>query len=240
MLLKVENLFAGYGQIQVLNDVSMHIDTGEIVVVIGANGGGKSTLLKSICGLIKPRSGRVTYKSKNVTGRPPHELLNEGVSLVPEGRYIFPDQTVRENLLLGAYARLRRGQAREVRDDIEKYYDLFPILRERRNQLGGTLSGGEQQMLAVSRGLISNPELLIIDELSLGLAPKVVLGLFDVLVKLNKMGTTILLVEQMARLGLGVCHRGYVLEAGRVVLTDTKENLLANPRVMEAYVGKSS
>lgn len=240
MLLKANNLCAGYGQIQVLNDVSLEVGEGEVVVIIGANGGGKSTLMKSVCGLVKPRSGSVVYDSRDVTGWKPHELLGAGISLVPEGRYIFPDQTVRDNLLLGAYARIRRGEKKRVEADMETYFAMFPVLGERRNQLGGTLSGGEQQMLAVSRGLIANPRLLIIDELSLGLAPKVVRELFGVIGRLNRAGTTILLVEQMARLGLEVCHRGYVLEAGRVVLSGTRAELLSNPRVLEAYVGKSS
>jgi branched-chain amino acid transport system ATP-binding protein len=238
MLLEIEGLSAGYGLIQAISDVSLNIAQGEIVVVIGANGGGKSTLLKSVCGLMQPRSGRVLYKGVDITGRSAHDLVKAGISLVPEGRQVFPDQTVRENILLGAYTRLRKGEKREVEADLERYFVLFPILGERREQFAGTLSGGEQQMLALSRGLMSRPDLLMIDELSLGLAPKVVSELFEVLVRLNRQGTTILLVEQLAWLGLGVCHRGYVLEAGRIVLSGDREELLRNPSVLEAYVGK--
>ena len=238
MLLEVSGLTAHYGRINAIDDASLSLDKGEIVVIIGANGGGKSTLLKAIVGLVTPSSGSIKYNGRDITRKKPHELISEGICLIPEGRQVVPDLTVKENLDLGAYRRIRRHQRKEVEKDITKYYDLFPILGQRRDQVAGTLSGGEQQMLAMARGLMSRPRVLLIDEMSLGLAPIVVQGLFKILKQLNQEGLTVLLVEQLAWLALGVCHRGYVLEGGRILLEGTQEELLSNPKVIEAYVGK--
>lgn len=240
MLLEVSNLNTHYGRIKAIEGVSLSLSQGEIVVVIGANGGGKSTLLKAIVGLVSPSSGSIKYEGRDITTKKPHDLIAEGICLIPEGRQVFPDLTVHENLTLGAYKRLRQRQHSQVEHDIEKYFDLFPVLGQRRNQLAGTLSGGEQQMLALARGLMSRPKLILIDEMSLGLAPKVARGLFGTLEQLNQEGKTILLVEQLAWMALGICHRGYVLEGGRIVLKGTREELLSNPKVIEAYVGKKT
>jgi len=240
MLLEVSGLHAHYGRINAIDDVSLSLDRGEIVVVIGANGGGKSTLLKAIVGLVTPSSGCIKYDGKDITTQKPHELIAEGICLIPEGRQVVPDLTVQENLALGAYRRLRRHKRKEVEKDITKHFDLFPVLGQRRDQMAGTLSGGEQQMLAVARGLMSRPRVLLIDEMSLGLAPKVMQSLFKTLEQLNQEGLTVLLVEQMAWMALRVCHRGYVLEGGRIILQGTREELLSNPKVIEAYVGKKS
>ena len=240
MLLEISGLSAQYGSIIAISDISLDLDRGEIVVVIGANGGGKSTLLKSIVGLVTPSAGTVSYEGRDITKAKPHELIAEGVCLIPEGRQVVPDLTVQENLSLGAYKRLRQHGRKEVEKDMAKHFELFPVLGQRRNQMAGTLSGGEQQMLAMARGLMSRPKVLLIDEMSLGLAPKVVQDLFKTLRQLNQEGLSILLVEQMAWLALQVCHRGYVLEGGRIILQGTREELLANPKVIEAYVGKRS
>jgi branched-chain amino acid transport system ATP-binding protein len=240
MLLEVRDLYVHYGSIEAVKGITLRLDQGEIVVVIGANGAGKSTMLKAIIGLLVPSSGQVWLKGQEITGNKAYELTKMGISLIPEGRQVFPDLSVYENLLLGAYYRLRRREKQGVEKDIERYFDLFPILRERRDQLAGTLSGGEQQMFALARGLMSSPELLLMDEPSLGLAPKIARDIFDALKLLNKEGRTILLVEQLAWLGLGICDRGYVLENGRIVLEGTRKELLANSKVIEAYVGKKA
>jgi branched-chain amino acid transport system ATP-binding protein len=240
MLLEISGLHAHYGRINAIDDVSLSLDREEIVVVIGANGGGKSTLLKAIVGLVTPSSGSIKYDGKDITAQKPHDLIAEGLCLIPEGRQVVPDLTVQENLTLGAYRRIRSHKKKEVEKDIKKYFDLFPVLGQRREQMAGTLSGGEQQMLAVARGLMSRPKVLLIDEMSLGLAPKVVQSLFKTLKQLNQEGLTVLLVEQMAWMALRICHRGYVLEGGRITLQGTREELLSNPKVIEAYVGKKS
>ncbi len=238
-MLEVHDLQVHYGRVQALKGVSLTINQGEIVVVIGPNGAGKSTTLKGIMGLVRPSSGRVLLDGVEITGRKAYDLTKKGITLVPEGRQIFPDLSVYENLYLGGYHRLRKGEKKAVEADIDRCFDLFPILADRRRQLAGTLSGGEQQMLAISRGLASAPKLILMDEPSLGLAPITAREIFNVLKRLNSdEGKTILLVEQLAWLGLDICHRGYVLEQGSTTIQGTKEELLANSQVIESYVGK--
>ena len=237
-MLEVHDLHVHYGRIEALKGVSLTVKQGEIVVVIGPNGAGKSTTLKGIMGLRRPSSGKVSFEGADITGHKAYDVSKMGLTLVPEGRQIFPDLSVYENLYLGGYYRIRRGQKKAVEEDIARCIELFPIIGERRNQLAGTLSGGEQQMLAISRGLTSSPKLILMDEPSLGLAPKTAWEIFNALRKLNEEGRTILLVEQLARLGLDICHRGYVLEQGSIAVEGTKEELLSNPRVLETYVGK--
>ena len=236
-MLEVRDLHVHYGSVEAVKGISLELNEKEIVTVIGANGAGKSTILKAIIGLTTPSSGMILLQGQEIIGRKPYNLMKMGICLIPEGRQIFPDLTVHENLLLGAYYRLRRREKASVEADIEKYFDLFPILGERSTQLGGTLSGGEQQMLALARGLMSSPRLLLIDEPSLGLAPKLIKDIFDTLRFLNQEGKTILLIEQLARLGLGICERGYVLENGKIVLEGTGKELLTDSKVVEAYVG---
>ena len=238
MMLEVRDLHVHYGSVETIKGVSLKLDKKEIVVVIGGNGAGKSTILKAVVGLLPVSSGQIWFDDQEITGNKAYELTRKGVCLIPEGRQIFPDLSVYENLLLGAYHRLRKGEKEAVEKDIDRYFKVFPILKERGNQLGGTLSGGEQQMLALARGLMSSPKLLLMDEPSLGLAPKIARDIFDTLRLLNKEGKTILLVEQLAWLGLGICDRGYVLENGNIVLGGTKDELLANSKVIEAYVGR--
>jgi branched-chain amino acid transport system ATP-binding protein len=212
----------------------MRVDQGEVVTVIGANGAGKSTLLKTVCGILKPRSGTVTYDGAVTSGLPSSTLVQRGVALVPEGRHVFPEMTVRENLDLGAYYRDRRSG---VADDLEQVLVTFPILRERLKLPGGSLSGGQQQMLAIGRALMSRPRLLMLDEPSLGLAPAIVQQLGHIMTDLNKAGTTILLVEQNARMALRLAHRAYVLATGRVTRAGTGSELLEDPAVKESYLG---
>jgi branched-chain amino acid transport system ATP-binding protein len=234
-MLELKNIKTYYGNIQALKDVSITISEGEIITLIGANGAGKSTTLMSICGIVPPRSGEVLFMGKPIQDLPPNSIVSLGISQVPEGRRIFPFLSVAENLDMGAF--LRRDKD-EIRRDIEYIYELFPILAERRNQAGGTLSGGEQQMLAISRALMAKPRLLLLDEPSLGLAPLVVKQIFEIIEKINKESkTTIFLVEQNANMALKVAHRGYVMETGRVSMTDTSDNLLANDEVRKAYLG---
>jgi len=234
-MLELKHIKTYYGNIQALKDVSITISEGEIITLIGANGAGKSTTLMSICGIVPPRSGEVLFMGKPIQDLPPNSIVSLGISQVPEGRRIFPFLSVAENLDMGAF--LRRDKD-EIRRDIEYIYELFPILAERRNQAGGTLSGGEQQMLAISRALMAKPRLLLLDEPSLGLAPLVVKQIFEIIEKINKESkTTIFLVEQNANMALKVAHRGYVMETGRVSMTDTSDNLLANDEVRKAYLG---
>jgi len=237
-MLRIRDLHVHYGSVEAIKGISLDLAENEIVVVIGANGAGKTTILKAIIGLRKPSSGEIWFHEKNISHHKAYELIRKGMCLVPEGRQIFPDLSVRENMLLGAYHRLRKGEKVPVEKDIRRYFDLFPILKARTDQLGGTLSGGEQQMLALARGLMSSPTLLLMDEPSLGLAPKIARQIFDTIRILNQEGKTILLVEQLAWLGLGVCNRGYVLENGRIVLSGNRDDLLANAKVVEAYVGR--
>ncbi|MGQ9682871.1 MAG: ABC transporter ATP-binding protein [Anaerolineae bacterium] len=234
MLLQVENLNVYYGAIHALQGVSFHLERGEIVTLIGANGAGKSTILKTICGLLRPREGRVLYRGQDITRLPAHQIVKLGISQVPEGRRIFAPLTVRENLEMGAYT---RSNPREIADSMERVFLSFPRLKERLAQLGGTLSGGEQQMLAMGRGLMSRPEVLLLDEPSMGLAPILVEEIFRIIEEINRQGTTILLVEQNAHMALQVASRGYVLETGRIVLEGTAAELRDNAQVRAAYLG---
>ena len=234
-MLELKNIKTYYGNIQALKDVSIQISEGEIITLIGANGAGKSTTLMSICGIVPPRSGEVLFMGKPIQDLPPNDIVALGISQVPEGRRIFPFLSVAENLDMGAFLRNDRD---EIKRDIEYIYELFPILADRRNQAGGTLSGGEQQMLAISRALMAKPRLLLMDEPSLGLAPLIVKQIFEIIKKINtESKTTIFLVEQNANMALKVAHRGYVMETGRVSMADTAANLLANDEVRKAYLG---
>ncbi len=234
-MLELKNIKTFYGNIQALKDVSIEISEGEIITLIGANGAGKSTTLMSICGIVPPRSGEILFMGKPIQDMAPNNIVSLGICQVPEGRRIFPFLTVAENLDMGAFL---RNDKDEIKRDIEYIYELFPILAERRNQAGGTLSGGEQQMLAISRALMAKPRLLLMDEPSLGLAPLVVKQIFEIIKKINaESKTTIFLVEQNANMALKVAHRGYVMETGRVSMSDTAANLLANDEVRKAYLG---
>ncbi len=233
-ILEVENIHSYYGNIHALKGISLTVEKGEIVTLIGANGAGKSTTLRTICGLMKPREGYVRFDNEDLTPYKPHDIIFKGMSLVPEGRRIFARLTVSENLEMGAYT---RKQGSEIAKDRERVFTLFPRLKERRNQVGGTLSGGEQQMLATARALMAHPRLLLMDEPSMGLAPVLVEAIFDTIVQINKEGTTILLVEQNALMALSVARRGYIMQTGEIVLTDTAENLQNNAMVQKAYLG---
>jgi len=241
-MLKARNLDAGYGALKVIKGLSLHVLPGEIVAIIGANGAGKSTLLGSLAGLVRPSAGSVTLRGEDVTGARPERILASGCSLVPEGRKLFAPLTVRENLELGGYAIRRRYGGhlgrRESEADMESVYELFPRLREREGQLAGTLSGGEQQMLAIGRSLMSRPELMMLDEPSMGLAPLVIKTIFSAIVSLSSRGKTILVVEQNAKAILKIASRGYVMETGSLVLEGTGEELLSNRDVQRAYLGK--
>jgi branched-chain amino acid transport system ATP-binding protein len=233
-MLEVTGLSAGYGGIQIVWDVSLTVGRGETVALVGANGVGKTTVLKTIAGLLRPMGGRVTLEGARIDGMPPHAIVARGVALVPEGRRVFPYMTVLENLELGAYLERRRER---VESTLRWVYDLFPILRDRRHQLAGTLSGGEQQMLVIGRALMSRPRLLMMDEPSLGLAPAVVAAVFGSIQRLVAEGMTILLVEQNVRKSLELARRGYVLENGRIVLSGDSATLLGDPTVKKAYLG---
>ena len=232
VILSIKDLKVSYGGIEAVKGISFDVRQGEIVTLIGANGAGKSSTLRAISGLVKPSGGSISFEGQNITGRNPTEIVKQGVTLVPEGRRIFADLTVLENLRIGAY--LRHD---DLKDDIEWVYSLFPRLKERSWQAGGTLSGGEQQMLAVGRALMSRPKLIMMDEPSLGLAPIVVRGIFDIIREINKRGTTILLIEQNANRALQTADTGYVMETGRITLTGTGEELLKNEAVQAAYLG---
>ena len=234
-MLVVDALEAGYGPTNCLHGVSLEVRRGEIVALLGANGAGKTTTLMALSGLVAPRGGTITFQGTPLGGLAPEAIVRLGISHVPEGRRILPRLTVLENLELGAYVR-RREQA-AVRQELERTFALFPVLAERRRQLAGTLSGGEQQQLAIGRGLMARPALLLLDEPSLGLAPKLVTAIFETMQRINREGTTILLVEQNAYQALQIAHRGYVLETGRIVLSDTAANLAQNPQVKAAYLG---
>ena len=231
-MLVLENIHAGYGPIDVLKGITLRVNEGEIVTVLGANGAGKSTTLMTICGSNPARQGTITFAGKPIANLPVHEIVQLGISQVPEGRRIFPRLTVRENLELGAFQR-----SDEIAGDLERALDLFPILRERTGQLGGTLSGGEQQMLAIARALMARPKLLLLDEPSLGLAPLMVAKIFEIIRMINRQGATILLVEQNANMALHIAQRGYVLETGRIVLEDSAANLMNNEQVRKSYLG---
>ena len=234
-LLEVADLRAGYGPIEVLKGISIAVNEGEIVTVIGANGAGKTTTLMTVSGCIRVRAGSVKFKGENLTGVAAHEIVRRGLAQSPEGRKIFPRLTVLENLEMGAFT---RSDKPGIREDIEKSFGYFPILKQRQKQLGGTLSGGEQQMLAIARALMSRPKLLLLDEPSLGLAPLIVLKIFEVIRDLNRDGMSVLLVEQNARLALKLAHRGYVMETGSITMTDRAAVLLNDPRIQAAYLGE--
>ncbi len=232
-LLEVRDIHVFYGNIEAIKGVSLDIREGEIVTLIGANGAGKTTTLNAISGLLRPRSGAINYEGHALADVPAYEVVTRGLSQAPEGRKIFPRMSVRENLEMGAFSRPRQ----DLKADFERVFDLFPVLRERESQSGGTLSGGEQQMLAMGRALMAGPKLLMLDEPSMGLAPMLVERIFDIIREINAQGTTILLVEQNAHVALEISNRGYVLETGRVTLTDDASALLRNPHVREAYLG---
>ncbi len=233
MLLKVEGVNTYYGNLHALWDVDLEIARGEIVALIGNNGAGKSTLLRTIMGLLHPRSGRILLNGEEIQGRVTNRLVNKGLTLSPEGRLVFPKMTVFENLRMGGYSR----PARELKDSCARVYDLFPVLKERSEQPAGTLSGGEQQMLAIGRALMSEPTLLLLDEPSMGLAPNLVLLIFDLIESINRQGTTILLIEQNANMALSIAHRAYVLETGRIEISGPAAELARDPRVKNAYLG---
>ena len=235
MMLELQDLTVSYGGIQALKGISLQVGEGEIVTLIGANGAGKSTTLRTISGLEKPQGGKILYNGVDITGKPSKYMVQNGLILVPEGRLIFPDMTVLENLKIGAY--LRRDK--DIEKDIQHMYELFPRLKERSWQMAGTLSGGEQQMLAVGRALMSRPKLLMMDEPSLGLAPLVVRDIFSIIRTIRDSGVTVLLIEQNANAALKVADRGYVLETGRIALEGTGQELLSDPAVRAAYLGKS-
>jgi len=234
MLLSVENLNAYYGAIHALQGISFHVEEGEIVTLIGANGAGKSTTLRTISGLLHPRTGSIRFKGEDITITSAERIVELGISQVPEGRKIFAPLTVRENLMMGAYTR-RDQQA--IQKSLERVFVSFPRLKERITQLGGTLSGGEQQMLATARGLMSGPTLLLMDEPSMGLSPILVEEIFKIIREINQQGTSILLVEQNALMALSVANRAYVLETGRIVLSGSAREIVENPQVKEAYLG---
>lgn len=236
MMLNVQDLNVYYGAIHALKGISFHLEKGEIVALIGANGAGKSTSLNAISRLVKIESGDIQYKGESISTTPPQDIVSKGVIQVPEGRKIFPRMTVVENLEMGAYIHNDHSQFEK---DMESMFQRFPRLKERRKQLGGTLSGGEQQMLAIARGLMAHPELLLLDEPSMGLAPIIVEQIFDIIHDINQNGTSILLVEQNAQMALSIANRGYVLETGKVVLEGPADDLLDNPDVQEAYLGGS-
>jgi branched-chain amino acid transport system ATP-binding protein len=233
-LLNLENVHSYYGHIHALQGISITVEEGEIVTLIGANGAGKSTTLRTISGLIHPRHGKITLKDQDISHMPPHQIVKAGVGHVPEGRGIFPKLTVKENLEIGAFV---IDNEAEVQHRLDYAFELFPRLKERMEQKGGTLSGGEQQMLATARGLMLSPKILMLDEPSMGLSPVLVELIFDTITQMNKKGTTILLVEQNALMALSIAHRGYVLQTGHIVLHDTVENLKKNEMVKKAYLG---
>ena len=233
-MLEVQDIHVYYGAIHALKGISFYLEEGEIVALIGANGAGKSTSLNTISGLLRPQPGTIKFQDEDITQTPPAKIVRKGIIHVPEGRKIFPKLTVWENLEIGAYSRDDRN---EIEKDYEKVFDLFPRLRERKSQLGGTLSGGEQQMLAIGRGLMARPKLLLLDEPSMGLAPILVEQIFEIIQDINSQGTSILLVEQNAQMALSIADRGYVLETGKVAMTDAADRLLVDPKVIKAYLG---
>ena len=234
-LLEVENMHSFYGHIHALRGVSLTVEEGEVVTLIGSNGAGKTTTLRSIHGILPPREGRVVFRGEEIQDIPAHDMIKRGIAQSPEGRKIFHRMTVTENLEMGAY---HRNDRKEIHEDMARVYDLFPRLKERVKQEAGTMSGGEQQMLAIGRSLMSRPKLLLLDEPSMGLAPVLVERIFQVVEEINKQGTTILLVEQNANIALEIATRGYVLETGRIVNTGSAEKLRQDPKVREAYLGE--
>ena len=234
ILLKVSGIETYYGKIQALKGVSLEVEQGKIVTILGANGAGKTTTMKSIAGLLKPKTGKIEFLGKDVTGLRPDQLLKQGMSLVPEGRAILSGMSVMENLEMGAYHR----KDKDIEKDIENVMKQFPILKERKDQLGGTLSGGQQQMLAIARALLSRPKLLLLDEPSMGLAPLIVADIFRIIREIKDEGTTVLLVEQNAKQALKVADYGYVMETGKIIIEGNAKDLLNDPGVVEAYLGK--
>lgn len=233
-MLVIDNIVTHYGPVEALKGVSLEVRQGEIVTLIGANGAGKSTTLRTISGLVRPTAGSIKFEGRELTTMPPERIVAMGIAHVPEGRRVFPMMTVTENLELGAFT---RKDAQGIKQDMDRVFALFPRLAERRTQLAGTMSGGEQQMLAIGRALMARPKLLLLDEPSMGLAPLIVEDIFRIIQNVNEEGTTVLLVEQNANLALSVADKGYVLETGRIVLSDTAANLLENEAVREAYLG---
>jgi branched-chain amino acid transport system ATP-binding protein len=236
-ILSVEDVHTYYGTIHALKGVSLDVRDGEIVTLIGANGAGKSTTLRSINGLNHPRDGKITFAGEDITSRPPHEIVKMGIAQSPEGRHVFSRMSVIENLEMGAY---QRDDKAGIREDMDRVYDLFPRLAERKTQKSGTMSGGEQQMLAIGRALMARPKLLLLDEPSMGLAPRLVAKIFEIVRDIARQGVTILLVEQNARLALEVAQRGYVMESGGITLAGEAKGLLENPKVREAYLGETA
>jgi len=237
-MIKIRNLESGYGKLKVLKGVSLHVKRGEIVTIIGANGAGKSTLLNTAAALIKPFSGQIFFKDSDVTNAPPDTIVKNGCVLVPEGRQLFPTLTVKENLVLGAYSLYTGKKRKEAAENLEKIYSMFPVLENRSGQLAGTLSGGEQQMTAIGRALMSDPDLIMMDEPSMGLAPLIVKDIFSIVKNLREQGKTVLIVEQNAKAVLEIADRGYVMETGSLVLEGSAEELLDNNDVQRAYLGK--
>jgi len=236
-LLELKKLQVAYGGIQAVKGIDLHVDVGELVCLIGANGAGKTTTLKGICGVQPIKSGTIQYAGENITGKPAFELVRKGLAMVPEGRGVFGALTIEENLAMGAYA---RTDADGVRADVERVFELFPRLKERRRQTAGTMSGGEQQMLAMGRALMSKPKLLLLDEPSMGLAPLMVQKVFETVLAVSGEGVTILLIEQNAKLALEVSHRGYVMESGEITLSGEAKSLLHDPAVRAAYLGEAT
>lgn len=234
-MLKLNNVNTFYGNIQALRNINIEVEQGEIITLIGANGAGKTTTLMTISGVVPPRTGEVLYNGDPINKKKPDDIVKMGISQVPEGRLIFPDLTITENLDMGAFLRSDKDG---IKEDMDHVFELFPILWERRKQAGGNLSGGEQQMLAISRALMARPKLLLLDEPSLGLAPLIIRQIFEIIKKINEeSGTTVFLVEQNANLALKTAHRGYVMENGEIILSDSSENLLANEEIKKAYLG---
>lgn len=234
MLLEIKELSVGYGDIQILWDINLQIEEGQIVALVGANGAGKSTLLKTISGLLKPYSGKIIFQGENITQMPSKEIVAKGIIHVPEGRRLFPHMTVEENLMMGAF---RRRKSKNVQPELDKIYQIFSRLKERRQQKAGSLSGGEQQMCAFARGLMGNPKLIFIDEMSLGLAPLIVDDLVDIVKDINQQGTSVLLVEQDVQLALDNSNYGYVISTGRVAMEGDSKELLENQEIKEIYLG---
>lgn len=236
-MIKIKDLVVAYGGIEALKGISLEVPSGKIVTLVGANGAGKSTTLKSIVGLVKPKNGTIEYEGKDLTKVSTESMVKNGIALVPEGRKVFEDLTVFENLKIGAYSRKDR---KGIEEDMEKVYSLFPRLKERTWQLSGTLSGGEQQMLAIGRALMSRPKLIMMDEPSLGLAPIIVKGLFEIIKKINKDGMTVLLIEQNANAALKIADIGYIMETGRITLSGSGKELLNNDEIKKAYLGETA
>jgi branched-chain amino acid transport system ATP-binding protein len=239
-LLEVDNIHVAYGALEVVKGLSLVVQAGEIVTVLGSNGAGKTTTLRTLAGLLHPTQGRIRFDGHNIETAEPHLIAKLGIALVPEGRQLFPEHTVRENLELGAYLRLRDGKRKEFSESVDAVFELFPHVRERLDRPAGLLSGGEQQMVAIGRALVRRPRLMLLDEPSLGLAPIVLRAIFDAFVKLKERGVTILIVEQMAWLALEICDRAYVLESGRIALAGNRDEIATNPRVIDAYLGVKS